>query len=87
MVKLKSGREIELRGLTFREKIPIKDTYYGAAFTTGNLSHSMYSLCVQALSGIGIKDKDLESYTDEEIFEAGQWVLMESDLIESQKKS
>ena len=87
MVKLASGREVELRPLTFIEKIPIKDIYYGMAFAKDTMNVPIYSLAVKALMQIGFKDTELNEWSDSEIIEAGNWILENSALTETQKKS
>ena len=80
MVKLASGKKVELRPLTFLEKIPIKDVYYGMAFAKDTMNVPIFSLAVKALMQINFKEAELEGWEDAEIIEAGSWILDKSNI-------
>ena len=84
MVKLKSNREVELKPLTFLQKQTIKDIAF--TFHSEKIFPVM-TTWTKALMMIGLKEEELEQWTDEEIAEAGNWVLENSGLNETQKKN
>jgi len=84
MVKLKSGREVNLKPLTFLQKQVIKDI----AFTYHQEKiFPIMTTWTKALILNGIAEAELETWKDEEIAEAGNWILENSELTETQKKS
>ena len=85
--KLSDGSEIEVRPLTFIEKLPIKDIYYDLTLRTGKQVVPIMTCCATALMQIGFRAEQLKTWTDDDIFLAGNWILEKSELVEREKKN
>lgn len=73
MVKLESGREIELKPLTFFQRAEIKDL--ALEYYNKNVPVSL-TVCGKAVMfACSLSERDLNDWADEEIYEAGAKVF------------
>lgn len=83
MVKLSTGREVELKVPTIRQRMKLRDLslhFYntGKGFIEGCLD--------AALIGLGKNENDVSDYTDEELIEIGTKVFELMNVSETDKK-
>ena len=83
-VKLQSGREIELKPLTFFQRAEIKDL--SLEYYNRNVPVSL-TVCGKAvLYASGLSERDLNDWDDAEIYEAGAKVFESLTVSDIDKK-
>ena len=88
MIKLKSGREVELRPLTIREKFQLRRTaveYASDHKSQYNPEESLNLVCL--VTGKTDEEIDKEQWTVDEIDDCAFVILKEMNMNETQKKS
>jgi hypothetical protein len=84
MVKLKSGKEYEIKGLTFKQRAEIKDLaleYYKRGVPVS------LEVCGRAVCfALGIQPGALDSWDDNDVYELGAEVFNQLYLSETDKK-
>ena len=84
VTKLTSGREIELRPLTFLQRADIKDQ--ALKHYRDNIPVSLF-VCGKALMyATGISESELTDWPDEDIYEAGSKIFETLYVSETDKK-
>ena len=87
MVKLKSGREVELRPLTIREKFQLRKTAVEYASSSEAMYNPEESLNLVCLATDKTDDElDKENWTVQEVDECAMLILEQSNLSEKVKK-
>ena len=87
MVKLKSGREVELRPLTIREKFQLRKTAVEYASDSKAMYNPEESLNLVCLAAVKTDDElDKEGWTVQEVDECAMLILQESNMTENEKK-
>ena len=85
MVKLKSGREVELKPLTFRQKLRLTDTSFNLFQETGR-GWSFESMLDIVQMATGLSDKEMEDWEVSELDECAAEIIKDNTLSEFDKK-
>lgn len=87
MVKLKSGREVELQPLNIRQKFQLRSKALVAYEKTGVAYDPEYSLdLVSMCTGLSDDDLDKEGWTVSDVDECAAIIIKDSQLSETVKK-
>lgn len=84
MVKLKSGKEFEIKPLNFKHRAEIKDLaleYYAKGLRVS------LAVCGKAVCyNLGILERDLDNWDDGDIYELGGFIFEQLYLSDTDKK-
>jgi len=88
MVKLKSGREVELRPLTIREKFQLRKEAVEYASKNDAMYNPESSLdLVCKCTGKSDEELEKEEWTVDDVDECAMIIIKSANMTESQKKS
>ena len=87
MVKLKSGREVELKPMTIRQKFQLRSDALEAYEKKGTSFDPLISLNLVAMcTGLNDEQLDEQGWTVTEVDECAAIILKDSQLAEEDKK-
>lgn len=84
VIKLKSGKEVELKPLTFMQRAELKDL--ALKNYRENIPVSLVTCGKALIYASSLNEKDLDEWNDNDIYEAGAEIFSQMNLKETDKK-